>query len=376
MDASDIIRLLQTSHYSPADLEEVNKVCRNNPEFTAAHLLKVRIMEVLGYDKQKQLKIAAVYAIDRTKLFQLVTGVVPPTVKAAEPETDAADPASEIIQFSEEPHVNADIIIDQHAPYASQPPDTELLELDEEQAGELLEIRDDDVPADESAAPEQELAAEEQAEPVPEHIDDITFEPADTHDTEKDVGTEEDVDTEEEVGTEEDVDTKEVVGTEEDVDTKEDVGTEEDVDTKEDVDTEEDVDAEEDNDAELLLRDLEKNETEMEEPGQSEEDFPSIDRVDKDRDDNSRNNHLISKFIKEDPGPIRADRETSLKGDVSLDSIREHDGFITDTLARIYVKQGLLAKAIYAYERLSLKYPEKSAYFAAQIEKIKNINHS
>jgi hypothetical protein len=90
----------------------------------------------------------------------------------------------------------------------------------------------------------------------------------------------------------------------------------------------------------------------------------------------NKNDHLITSFIKGEAGPIRADKETSLKGDVSLDSIREHDGFITDTLARIYVKQGLLAKAIYAYEKLSLKYPEKSAYFAAQIEKIRNINHS
>ncbi len=87
-------------------------------------------------------------------------------------------------------------------------------------------------------------------------------------------------------------------------------------------------------------------------------------------------NHLITSFISGEPGPIRADQETSLKGDVSRASHREHDGFITDTLAQIYVKQGLYAKAIYAYEKLSLKYPEKSAYFAAQIEKIRNINHS
>jgi len=332
MDASDIIRLLQTSHYSPADLEEVNKVCRNNPEFTAAHLLKVRIMEALGYDKQKQLKIAAVYSMDRTKLFQLVTGVVQPAGKEAELETDSGDPTSEIIHFSDEPHLNADIIIDQHAPYASQSPDAELLELEEEPSGELLEIIDDniEVPADEAA---------------PEDIDEAPFEPDDTDDLEQ-------VD-----------DSKEVVDTEVDVD------------AEEDDDTEEDRDAEEENDAELLLRDLEKDETEMEEPGQSDDQVPSIDRVDRDSDE-INNNHLITRFIKDDPGPIRADRETSLKGDVSLDSIREHDGFITDTLARIYVKQGLLAKAIYAYERLSLKYPEKSAYFAAQIDKIKNINHS
>jgi hypothetical protein len=104
------------------------------------------------------------------------------------------------------------------------------------------------------------------------------------------------------------------------------------------------------------------------------DEIPAIDRVDKVKEKYS--NHLITSFIKGEPGPIRADQATSLKGDVSLASIREHDGFITDTLAKIYVKQGLYAKAIYAYEKLSLKYPEKSAYFAAQIEKIRNINHS
>ena len=90
--------------------------------------------------------------------------------------------------------------------------------------------------------------------------------------------------------------------------------------------------------------------------------------------DQEATNHssaLIEQFLNSEPGVIRADKETSLEGDVSKDSVKEDDSFITDTLARIYIKQGLHAKAIYAYERLSLKYPEKSAYFAAQIEKIK-----
>ncbi len=41
MDPSDFIRLLNTDHYSPADLEEVNDLCRNYPMFNLAHMLKV-----------------------------------------------------------------------------------------------------------------------------------------------------------------------------------------------------------------------------------------------------------------------------------------------------------------------------------------------
>ena len=84
-------------------------------------------------------------------------------------------------------------------------------------------------------------------------------------------------------------------------------------------------------------------------------------------------NKIIESFIQSEPGVIRADKVTGIQGDVSGNSAEENEGFITDTLAKIYVKQGLYNKAIYAYEKLCLKYPEKSIYFATQIEEIKTL---
>jgi hypothetical protein len=295
MNASDIVRLLNTNHYAPADLDEVNNICRNFPEFSIAHMLKVRIMEVLGHKKDQELKKAAVYAMDRKKLFQLVTEVNVPAEPEPEPEPEpeSVPEPTGAIHFSDESNQQADVIIEQHAPYAGQEQQSELLELDEE-PGDSFEIVLDEAPE----------------EPV-----------------EEDTVTEDS--------------------------------------------------AEEELTSENLITALVKDETEMEEPESDSGETPVMDVDEPEPEqENNDNKHLIRNFILEEPGVIRADKKTSLKGDVSLSSIKEHDGFITDTLAKIYVKQGLFAKAIYAYEKLSLKYPEKSAYFAAQIEKIRNINHS
>ena len=44
--------------------------------------------------------------------------------------------------------------------------------------------------------------------------------------------------------------------------------------------------------------------------------------------------------------------------------------FYTETLAKIYLEQGYQDEAVDIYSKLSLRYPEKSVYFAALIEEI------
>ena len=49
------------------------------------------------------------------------------------------------------------------------------------------------------------------------------------------------------------------------------------------------------------------------------------------------------------------------------------NAFITETLAKIYKEQGHYDKAIDAFEKLILKFPEKSTLFASQISDINKI---
>jgi tetratricopeptide (TPR) repeat protein len=81
---------------------------------------------------------------------------------------------------------------------------------------------------------------------------------------------------------------------------------------------------------------------------------------------------LIDKFIIANPRIEPAKEKTSLPvEDILMPFAEEEGGFVTETLARIYINQGYYSKAIDIYEKLSLKFPEKSIYFASQIEKVK-----
>ncbi len=57
--------------------------------------------------------------------------------------------------------------------------------------------------------------------------------------------------------------------------------------------------------------------------------------------------------------------------DLAERSVAENRDVISETLARLLAKQGYRDKAVNMYERLCLAFPDKSAYFAAEIEKLK-----
>ena len=79
---------------------------------------------------------------------------------------------------------------------------------------------------------------------------------------------------------------------------------------------------------------------------------------------------LIDRFIEAQPkiGKLR-DVEAPVE-DWARESVLEDPTLVTETMARIYAKQGKIAKARKAYRHLSLKFPAKSTYFAAQLKKL------
>ena len=81
---------------------------------------------------------------------------------------------------------------------------------------------------------------------------------------------------------------------------------------------------------------------------------------------------LIDKFIKNNP-KISPAKNIEKKVDISNSVKLNKDELMTETLAKVYLEQKKYKKAIQAYRILSLKYPEKSSFFADRIKSVQKI---
>ena len=80
---------------------------------------------------------------------------------------------------------------------------------------------------------------------------------------------------------------------------------------------------------------------------------------------------IIDKFLISNP-KIEPSKDAQTKA-IKIETTHNVDGLMTETLARVYLEQKNFDKAVQSYKILSLKYPEKSGFFADQIKRIKEL---
>ena len=91
---------------------------------------------------------------------------------------------------------------------------------------------------------------------------------------------------------------------------------------------------------------------------------------------NKRNLDLIDKFIQDKPklkqgvNSTKTGANNESQKNLASQYSRTSEALMTETLAKVYLQQKNFKKALQAYHILSLKYPEKSGFFADQIRAI------
>jgi tetratricopeptide (TPR) repeat protein len=94
-------------------------------------------------------------------------------------------------------------------------------------------------------------------------------------------------------------------------------------------------------------------------------------QIDRNKENRDEVSNIIDRFIKTSPSIQKPKVDFYSPTEAASRSISEEDQFVTETLAKIHVRQKNYPKAIEIYERLSLIYPEKSDYFAHLINGLK-----
>ena len=98
--------------------------------------------------------------------------------------------------------------------------------------------------------------------------------------------------------------------------------------------------------------------------------FASWQEVEREKTFSQRLNDLYQRLFSTDPQ--KKDAFEPEIPESAVHSILAHEGLASETYAEILIRQGDFQTAVEVYRRLILKFPEKTAFFAGQIEKLKN----
>lgn len=373
MNKSDFLNLMVGN--APADrqvLAELSELVNIYPYFQTAHLLLLKgLKENSDIRFENQLRNSAIHIADREVLFnllQIAPSIIEKEVPAIQPET-AVIPAQPGQPEQSEPELQAAAAPEQEEIYVAPPADEPVIEITESIPETVVgDLASDGVPSDEPVVELTESAPEPVEGDLAQTVLESALNSQDFIDEiERDSRPRPAKDTPDSMAN---ILERTVVGT---------------------IDPEmEDTDL----DGPLFMPvGVEESDMEEEEedvffmdpgfsftpPGESdeedieiaEEEEPAVPESEQKRKVQAE---LIDRFIMTNPRIVpHAEKPSVPNEDLSKPFTEEQGGFVTETLARIYVTQGYYSKAIDIYEKLSLKFPEKSDYFAAQIEKIREI---
>ncbi len=85
---------------------------------------------------------------------------------------------------------------------------------------------------------------------------------------------------------------------------------------------------------------------------------------------------IIDSFIETNPKINVSPSASTPKKNIAKERLIPSDALMTETLARVYIEQKNFKKAKQAFRILSLKYPEKSGFFADQIRAIEQLEEN
>lgn len=321
------------------DLKALNQIRREYPCFQSQYVLIAKALKDRKHPKADAfVKKAAIYTADRARLKAILNNEVDLSVTVVVPE-----PPVEVVEVTEATASAQETTEKETTPDVVAPVEEEVAKTTEK------EVPESPSPADTATAPKEE-AATKTAEPAPESAKVASTE---TPAPEKETKVISLNPKQEQPSTEEAPANKPSA--------------------QDDALTELQRDLEEiRKKKQLLAKLLDQNEAKQAKKNKAS--YRSDAQKKSPKAERRSQSELIEKFIRDAPQmdkqKLVVPENTSGQEDLAAINIKDSNEFYTETLAKLMIKQKKYGKARAIYEALQLKFPEKSAYFASQIENL------